>query len=140
MGRPYSEDLRRRIVAAVEGGASCSAAARQFAVSVSCAIKLLQRWERTGSAAPAAMGGKKPFALAAHVDRVIALLAAQPDATLDELHAQLSGEGIRASRSAIGRFLQALRWTRKKRRFTPASRTGRTSPRPGQPGKTSSRS
>ena len=97
MARPLSLDLRERIVQAVEAGSSRREAAEQFAVSVSCAIKLLQRWERTGSAAPAAMGGKKPFALAAHVDRVIALLAAQPDATLDELHAQLSGEGIRAS-------------------------------------------
>jgi transposase len=52
MGRLYSEDLRRRIVAAVEGGLSCGVAARQFAVSVSCAIKLLQRWRRTGSVAP----------------------------------------------------------------------------------------
>jgi transposase len=139
MARPLSLDLRERIVEAVEGGSSRREAAEQFAVSVSCAIKLLQRWERTGTAAPAAMGGK-PFALAAHVDRVSALLAAQPDATLDELHAQLSDEGVRASRSAIGRFLQALGWTRKKRRFTPASRTGRTSPRPGQPGKTTSHS
>ncbi len=36
MGRPYSEDLRSRIVAAVEAGMSRNAAARQFAVSVSC--------------------------------------------------------------------------------------------------------
>lgn len=140
MARPLSQDLRERIVRAVEGGSSRREAAEQFAVSVSCAIKLLQRWERTGSVAPAAMGGKKPFALAAHEERVRARLAAQPDATLDELHVQLSGEGIEASRSAIGRFLQALGWTRKKRRCTPASRTGRTSLRPGPPGKTSSRS
>ena len=53
MGRPYSEDLRIRIVAAVEAGGSCSAAARQFGVSPSCAIKLLQRFRRTGSVAPA---------------------------------------------------------------------------------------
>src|SRR5262249_17233341 len=60
--RPYSEDLRIRIVAAVEAGASCSAAARQFGVSPSCAIKLLQRWRRTGSVLPAPRG-KKPYAL-----------------------------------------------------------------------------
>ena len=140
MPRPLSLDLRERIVEAVEVGSSRREAAEQFAVSVSCAIKLVQRWERTGSVAPAAMGGKKPFILAAHEDRVRALLAAHPDATLDELHAQLTGAGVKVSRSAIGRFLQALGWTRKKRRSTPASRTARTLPRPGLPGKTSSHS
>ena len=60
MGRPYSEDLRSRIVAAVEGGVSRNAAARQFAVSVSCVVKLLQRFRRTGTVAPAAPG-KKPY-------------------------------------------------------------------------------
>ena len=138
MPRPLSLDLRERIVEAVEAGSSRREAAEQFEVSVSCAIKLVQRWERTGSVAPAAMGGKKPFVLAAHADRVRALLAAQPDATLDELHAQLTGAGIKVSRSAIGRFLQALGWTRKKRRSTPASRSARMWPRPGLPGKASS--
>ena len=65
MGRPYSEDLRSRIVAAVEAGMSRNAAARQFAVSVSCAVKLMQRFRRTGTVAPAARG-KKPYALAEH--------------------------------------------------------------------------
>jgi len=65
MGRPYSEDLRTRIVAAVEAGATRTAAAEQFSVSVSCAIKLMQRFRRTGSVAPAPRG-KKPFALAEH--------------------------------------------------------------------------
>ena len=53
MGRPYSEDLRSRIVAAVEAGATRTAAAEQFAVSVSCAIKLVQRFRETGSVVPA---------------------------------------------------------------------------------------
>ncbi len=62
MGRAYSEDLRSRIVTAVEAGATRTAAAAQFAVSVSCAIKLVQRFRQTGSVAPAPRG-KKPFAL-----------------------------------------------------------------------------
>src|SRR5262245_20366595 len=107
MLRPLSLDLRERIVAAVEAGSSCREAAEQFAVSDSCAIKLVQRWKRTGSVAPAPRGGKK-FALAAHEDRVRALLAAQPDATLDELQAQLTSTGMKVSRSAVGRFLQFL--------------------------------
>jgi transposase len=104
MPRPLSLDLRERIVEAVEAGSSRREAAEQFAVSVSCAIKLVQRWERTGSVAPAAMGGRKAFALAAHETRVRALLAAQPDVTLDELRAQLT-EGITISRSSHRPFL-----------------------------------
>ena len=74
MPRPLSLDLRERIVEAVEAGSSRREAAERFEVSVSCAIKLLQRWERTGSVAPAPMGGRKPHALAAHEARVRAVL------------------------------------------------------------------
>ena len=40
MGKPYSTDLRKRIVAYVEAGHSCRAAARLFAVSASTAVRL----------------------------------------------------------------------------------------------------
>ena len=140
MPRPLSLDLRERIVEAVEAGSSRREAAEQFEVSVSCAIKLVQRWERTGSVAPAPMGGRKPHALAAHEARVRAVLAAQPDITLDELRAQLTDEGIKVSRSSIGRFLQALGWTRKKRPSMPASRPVRMSPRRALPGRAADRS
>jgi transposase len=126
MGRPYSEDLRIRIVAAVEAGASCSAAARQFGVSISCAIKLLQRFRRTGSVAPAARG-KKPYALADNEVLVRALVAAHPDMTLDELHEELGRRGIQVGRSSIGRFLLARGLTLKKSRFMPPSNNGRMS-------------
>jgi transposase len=52
MTRPCSLDLRRRVVEAVEAGASCAAVAARFAVSVSFVIKLMQRWRRTGSIEP----------------------------------------------------------------------------------------
>jgi putative transposase len=134
MARPFSLDLRERIVGAVEAGRSRRAAAAMFAVSESCAIKLVQRWKRTGSVAASAMGSRKPFALAAHADRVRSLVAAQPDATIDELHARLTDEGIAVGRSAVDRFLRALGLTRKKRRSMPPSRIGRTSRPRGQRG------
>jgi transposase len=130
MGRPYSEDLRVRIVAAVEAGTSCNAAARQFGVSASCAIKLLQRWRRTGSVAPAARG-KKPYALADDEVLVRELVASRPDLTLDELHAELGRRGIQVGRSSIGRFLLARGLTLKKSRCMPPNSNGRTSRRRG---------
>lgn len=134
MAAPLSMDLRERIVEAVEGGQSRRAAAARFAISQSCAIKLLQRWQRTGSVAPAAMGAPKGCALALHEGFVRELVAVQPDITLDELQARLAGEAIAVGRTSVHRFLAALGLTRKKRRSTPPSRSGPTSPSPGRPG------
>jgi transposase len=61
MAAPLSLDIRKRIVAAVEGGTSCRAAAARFAVSESAVIKLIERWERTGSLEPAQIGGVSPL-------------------------------------------------------------------------------
>ena len=126
MGRPYSEDLRSRIAAAVEAGMSRNAAARQFAVSVSCVVKLMQRFRRTGTVAPAARG-KKPYALAEHEAQVRALVAGRPDMTLDELQQELGERGIRVGRSSVNRFLLACGLTLKKSRFMPPSSNGRMS-------------
>lgn len=127
MGRPYSEDLRTRIVAAVEAGVSRNAAAKQFAVSVSCVVKLMQRFRRTGSVSPAARG-KKPYALERHEALVRELVAAWPDLTLDELQQVLAQEhGIVVGRSSVNRFLQACGLTLKKSHFMPPSSNGRMS-------------
>src|ERR1700674_2519500 len=64
MGKPYSMDLRERVVAAVEtGGLSCHRAAAQFGVGVSTAIVWVRRLRETGSVAPGQMGGHKPKAI-----------------------------------------------------------------------------
>ena len=94
MAAPLSLDIRKRIVAAVEDGASRRAAADRFAVSESTAIKLVQQWEQTGSLEPVRMGGYRPFALAAHETLVRELIAQAPDQTLDELRDRLAGRGV----------------------------------------------
>jgi transposase len=139
MARPYSMDLRARVVEAVETGLSRRAAARHFAVSESFVIKLMQRVAATGSAAPSPMGGRKPYALAAHEAVVQELIEAQPDRTLDELRAELASRGIAVGRTSIARFLDHLRLTHKKRRSTPQSRSAPMSPPREPPGATSSR-
>lgn len=134
MARPYSVDLRERVVRAVEAGASRRATAAKFEVSPSFVIKLMQRWRRYGTLLPERIGGRKRAKLAAHAERVQALLAAEPDLTIGELRGRLAAAGIAVSRSALGRFLIATGLTRKKRLNTPPSRTGRTSPPPAAPG------
>jgi transposase len=50
MAKPYSDDLRERVVEAVKAGASRREAAERFEIAPSSAIKWLQRWRETGSA------------------------------------------------------------------------------------------
>src|SRR5437667_12392723 len=61
MGKPYSMDLRERVVAAVEkAGISCHQAAKQFGVGVKTAITWVLRKRETGSVAPGKRGCHKP--------------------------------------------------------------------------------
>jgi transposase len=58
MARPYSNDLRERVVAAVmRDGVSRREAAQRFGVGVSTAIRWVQRWGETGSIEPGQVGG-----------------------------------------------------------------------------------
>jgi len=58
MGRPYSNDLRERVVKAViKGGLSRHQAAAQFGVGISTAINWVQRFHETGSVKPDRIGG-----------------------------------------------------------------------------------
>ena len=139
MARPYSVDLRERVVRAVESGASRRATAAKFEVSISFVVKLMQRWQRCGTLQPDRVGGTKRSALAAHGERVRALVAVAPDLTIAELRQRLAADGISVSRSGLGRFLIAAGLTRKKRPGTPPNRTAPMSPRRGPPGATSSR-
>jgi transposase len=139
MTRPYSVDLRERMVRAVEAGASRRATAAKFEVSPSCVVKLVQRWRQRGTLEPDPVGGGRRAKLADHAERVDALLAATPDSTIADLKPRLAAEGIAVSPSAISRFLKASGLTRKKRLRTPPSRSAPMSPPRGAPGARDSR-
>jgi transposase len=105
MGSPYSLDLRERVVAAVASGLSCRAAAERFDVSVSTAIRWARRLKETGSAAAKPMGGKRPFALAAEADWVLARLKQKPDITLNALLSELRTRGVTVSYYGVWHFV-----------------------------------
>jgi transposase len=105
MPKPYSSDLRARVVDAVEAGASRREAAERFEIGATTAILWLQRWEETGSAAAKPSGGSSS-PLEEHAERLLALIAEQPDLTLDEVVAAMSKQRIAGSRSAVWRFFQ----------------------------------
>ena len=112
MARPYSLDLRERVVAAVESGRTVRDVASSFGVSVSSVVKWSQRYRATGSAAALPMGGRRPFALAAHRGWVLSRLAEKPDLTL---RAELAARGIVVSNYAVWHFLKAQGITFKKK-------------------------
>lgn len=75
MAKLYSQDLRERVVGAVEAGASCHEAAATFEVSPSSAIRWVARWRQSGSVAARPRGGKRSR-LDAHQDWLLGLIAA----------------------------------------------------------------
>lgn len=103
MPKPYSQDLRDRVVRCVEMGASCHEAAAAFEIGVSSAIRWVARWRRTGSAASKPMGGRcSP--LDAHKAWLLELITAEPDLTLQEIRGRLRVRGIKVSASSVWRF------------------------------------
>ena len=92
MPRPYSTDLRERAVEAVESGASRREIAEIFKVGVSSVIRWCQRWSETGSVAPKRSGGSVS-PLEEHADWILALIAKQPDLTLEEILAAMAKQG-----------------------------------------------
>ena len=94
MTAPLSQDLRRRLVRAVEVGSSAREAAARFEVSASAPIKLMQRVRQTGSTAPAKIGGYRKPLLAGHEDLLRELSATRKGITLAEIRDELTGRGI----------------------------------------------
>src|SRR5260370_35370932 len=82
MARPYSLDLRERVVAAVLRGESCRKVAATFGVSVASVVKWSQRFRSTGNAAARPMGGHRPYALAADRDGLLPPLPGKPESPL----------------------------------------------------------
>jgi transposase len=111
--RAYSNDLRERIVAAVQRGEhSIRQIAHLFSISLSCVVRLLQHQRRTGSVQPKPHPGAARKLDAAADARLLELVREQPDATLAELRDCL---GVRCSLMTIARALQRHRITRKKK-------------------------
>lgn len=94
MTAPLSQDLRRRLVRAVDGGASAREAAARFEVSASAAIKLVRRARQTGSTAPARIGGYRKPLLDGHEALLRELTAAKPCITLAEVREALLQRGV----------------------------------------------
>jgi transposase len=121
--RPYSHDLRERVIAALEAGEESQAAiAETFAVSLSTVEKWWRCWHQTGRCTALPHAGGEPRALRGCAAFIRAEVEKQPDVTLEELCARVTqAEGVTASPSMMCRELQRLRLPLKKSPSTTAN-------------------
>ena len=129
MPKSYSSDLRERVIEAVSmEGVSRREAAERFDISASSAIRWVQRWDESRSAAPKPRGGSVS-PLEAHAERILTLVAERPDLTLMETVTELLKRRIETSKSALSRFFGRHGITFKKkpagRRATASRRSSR---------------
>src|SRR5580698_5839791 len=124
------DDLRERVVAAIEAGHTRVKVAGLYNMALSTVGGFIKRKRETGSVSPDKFGGYKTFSLEPHTALVKELVAKQPDSTLAELQVRLAKENMNVSQSAISRFLHHINLTFKKKAYTRRNKIGPTLPRP----------
>lgn len=130
MAKPFSTDLRERVVQAYErANDSMARIAALFDLGPATVNRWVQQYRKTGCLEPRPHGGgPAPKVDEQGLSLLCALVAEQPDATRPEV-AQLYEEerGVCLSAATVGRELRRVGLTRKKRPFTPPSETKPTS-------------
>jgi transposase len=114
MTRPYSEDLRNRVVAAFEAGETIRDVGARFGVSASCVSKWSRRKRETGSCAPAKIGGRKPRNLSGATAQWLRDRLSAAPFTLRGLVAELAARGVKAHLSGVWVFFREENLTFKK--------------------------
>ena len=109
MAKPYSLDLRVRVVGFVEDGHSRRAAAAHFKVSVSFVVNLMKAVRTLGSFEAKPSGGRRHAKLEAHRSFLLAQVIEKADITIPELAAELAAA---TGEKADPRFAVALAHSR----------------------------
>ena len=104
MTRPYSDDLRERVVNAMQSGESCRSVAARFGVAPSSVVKWAQRAARTGSVSPAKVGGHRRPVLEPHREWLLDQVKTCPHVTLAMLQEMLAEHGVEVSHDTVWRF------------------------------------
>ena len=111
MAAAYSMDLRERVITDAEAGLSSKELAVRYHVSRAWVDALKQRHRETQSIAPLKQTKFRRRVLEGQDERLKALIAAQPDATLAELRGALPTS---AGLATLWRAIQQLDFTIKK--------------------------
>ncbi len=117
MAQYLSEDLRIRVIGAIEGGMSRNGVARRFAVSIASAVRWMDEYLRTGRTAPKPRGGdRRSGRIEAQADLLMRATEETPDITLMELREKLIAErGESFAISTLHAFYRRHEVTFKKR-------------------------
>jgi len=117
MGKPYSTDLRKRVVASVlEGGLSRNKVAAQFAVAVSTVVTWVKHYQETGSVDPGQMGGHKPKAIRDEHEAFLTQRVRESPFMLRGLVRELADRGLKVDYRSVWNFVQAEKLSFKKNR------------------------
>ena len=116
MTKPYSMDLRERVVSAVDAeGMSRHEAAARFGIAVSSAIRWMARYRKTGSVAPSKIGGYKPKTLRGEHASWLVARCQEKDFTISQLVEELQSiRGLKVDRRSVWEFLHAEGLSHKK--------------------------
>jgi transposase len=118
----YSEDLRNKIVEALERETSKVEAARTFGVGISSVKRFVATAKAGRSLAPKKRPGSNPKLDEAARKLLEADLRELPAATLSERREFLRrARGVSVSDSTVSRTLRRMGWSRKKGRWEPQS-------------------
>jgi transposase len=121
-------DLRERLIAAIDYGMSCRAAAARFGVEPSTAIRWHAQRRDIGHFKPKAQGGDmRSHRVEKRASDILAFWEANRDITLEELRAELSKISLEVSIAGLDRFFKRHGMTRKKTSAMPSSRIALTS-------------
>ena len=135
MPKPYSADLRERVLLAGEAGLPPAEVARRFGIGLSTVYLWRQQARAAGRRCAKPHGGGRALGIDPAGEAILrALVAERNDRTLDEYGAHLAERTGRppVSRPTLCRALRRLGLRRKKRRYAPASKIVPTSKRNGR--------
>lgn len=104
MTKPYSDDLRERIVNVMQSGLSCCSVAARFGVALSSVVKWTQRAVQTGSVSPAQIGGYRRPTLESHRDCLMDQVQACQHIMLAMLQDIPAHRGVAVSHGTVWRF------------------------------------
>jgi transposase len=121
--KPYSQELRERILQALQARDESQATiAQRYAVSRSFVERLWQRWRQTGSCAAFPHAGGRQRSLRAAEALIRSTVGRAPDVTLARLCERVArAKGIAVSPQTMCLEIQQLRLPRKKSRSGPVS-------------------
>jgi transposase len=107
MPRPYSEDLRLRVVQAVKNGKTTREVGQLFQVSPSFVSRIQQLWRKNGHAPNKPIGGYRRALLEPYAGALVEQLSQHPSMTLKELQHWLESEhALTISIAALDKFLR----------------------------------